>query len=169
MNNTTIFGIKDNFADSKAKYKDLQMFETSTDIYKIPQKYLDTYKPRYNTYYFTNEQKAEMFMAELEHKYIKRKQNTYNKDININEQRELKQEFLEKGLIIGSIATILEKDKQIDFTCNMAYDTDFLELANNLITEFNNSNEKYFIEFVEYRLKEMQKEINEKEKSNENN
>lgn len=88
---------------------------------------------------------------------------------DINEQRELKQEFLEKGLIVGSIATILEKDKQIDFTCNMAYDTDFLELANNLIAEFNNSNEKYFTEFVEYRLKEMQKEINEKDKSNENN
>lgn len=88
---------------------------------------------------------------------------------NINMQRELKQEFLEKGLIIGSIATVLEKDKQIDFTCNMAYDTEFLDLANNLITEFNNSNEKYFTEFVEYRLKEMQEEINKKEKSNENN
>lgn len=83
--------------------------------------------------------------------------------------REIKQEFLEKGLIIGSIATFLGKDDQIDFTCDMAYDTDFLELANNLITEFNNSNEKYFTEFVEYRLQEMQKEINEKEKSNENN
>lgn len=88
---------------------------------------------------------------------------------DINRQRELKQEFLEKGLIIGNIATILEKDKQINFTCNMAYDTEFLELANNLITEFNNSNEKYFTKFVEYRLKEMQTEINEKEKSNENN
>lgn len=80
-----------------------------------------------------------------------------NKDIN--NQIELKQEFLEKGLIIGSIATFLEKDKQIDFTCNMALDTDFLELANNLITEFNNSNEKEFTDFVRYRLKEMQKQI----------
>lgn len=87
-----------------------------------------------------------------------------NKDIN--NQIELKQEFLEKGLIIGSITTFLEKDKQIDFTCDMTYDADFLELANNLITEFNNSNEKYFTEFVRYRLKEMQKEINEKEKNN---
>lgn len=78
---------------------------------------------------------------------------------DINSQRVLKQQFLEKGLIIGRITTILEKDKQINFTCNMAYDTDFLELANNLIREFYNSNEKYFTEFVEYRLKEMQTEI----------
>lgn len=66
-----LFGIKDNFADNKAKYKDLQMFTTSTDIYKIPQKYLDTYNARYNTYYFTDRNKAELFMAELEYKYKK--------------------------------------------------------------------------------------------------
>lgn len=80
-----------------------------------------------------------------------------NKDIN--NQIELKQEFLEKGLIIGCITTFLENDKQIDFTRDMALDAEFLDLANNLITEFNNSNEKEFTEFVRYRLKEMQKQI----------
>lgn len=64
-----LFGIKDNYADTRAKYKDLQYFSTSTDIYKIPKTYIDTYKARYNTYYFTDRHKAEMFLAQLEHKY----------------------------------------------------------------------------------------------------
>lgn len=69
------------------------------------------------------------------------------------------QDYLLKGLEIGSIVSFLEKDKQIDFTCNMDYDVEFLELANKLITEWNNNpNEKYFTQFVQHRLLEIQRE-----------
>lgn len=36
----TLFGIKDNFADTRAKYKDLFLFSTDSTIYNIPKKYL---------------------------------------------------------------------------------------------------------------------------------
>lgn len=65
-----LFGIKDNFADSKATYKNLQYFATSTDIYKIPKTYIDAERPYYNTYYFSDRNKAELFMAGLEYKYM---------------------------------------------------------------------------------------------------
>lgn len=64
-----LFGIKDDFANTKAIYKDLFMFTTSNEIYHIPQKYIDSKKSYRNTYFFTNRQQAELFLAELELKY----------------------------------------------------------------------------------------------------
>ena len=65
----TLFGIKDNFADTRAKYKDLFLFSTDTTIYNIPKKYIDTEKSYYHTYYFTNYNKARLFEATLWKKY----------------------------------------------------------------------------------------------------
>ena len=38
----TLFGVKDNFADTRAKYKDIFLFSTDSTIYNIPKKYIDT-------------------------------------------------------------------------------------------------------------------------------
>lgn len=69
---------------------------------------------------------------------------------------------LEDGLIIGSIISILEEQNEITFTCDMAYDDEMIDLANQLIEEFNSElyeNFKCFSEFVEWRLKDMQSVI----------
>lgn len=68
----TLFGIKDNFADTRAKYKDLFLFSTDTTIYYIPKKYIDTEKSYKNTYYFTDYNKARLFEASLWQKYTKK-------------------------------------------------------------------------------------------------
>lgn len=68
----TLFGIKDNFADTRAKYKDLFLFSTDTTIYNIPKKYIDTEKEYRHTYYFTSYNKARLFEAGLWQKYTKK-------------------------------------------------------------------------------------------------
>ena len=67
-----LFGIKDNFADTIAKYKDIFLFSTDTTIYNIPKKYIDTEKSYRNTYYFTDYNRARLFEASLWHKYNKK-------------------------------------------------------------------------------------------------
>lgn len=66
-------------------------------------------------------------------------------------------EFLEKGLEIGSIVSQLESKGKITFTCDMSYDNEFLELARFLIDEFDKQSKyEYFTEFVWAKLQEMQ-------------
>lgn len=69
MKEIILFGIKDNYADTRATYKELLPFTTSTKIYNIPRKYINTRKSYRNTYYFTNRLQASLFFAELEYKY----------------------------------------------------------------------------------------------------
>lgn len=64
-----IFGVKDNFADTKAEFKDIFLFCSDTSIYNIPKKYVDTGKSYHNTYYFTTYEQAELFEAGLWNKY----------------------------------------------------------------------------------------------------
>lgn len=64
-----IFGVKDNFADTKAKFKDIILFSSDTSIYNIPNKYVNTSKSYHNTYYFTTYQQASLFEASLWDKY----------------------------------------------------------------------------------------------------
>ena len=80
----------------------------------------------------------------------------------VNEFEKAIDETLEKGLTISSIVSRLEDQGLINFTCDMAYDDEFLKLAEQLIREFNlvqYSHIHYFSEFVQRRLLQMQEEI----------
>lgn len=62
----TIYIIKDNFANCKAKYGDLFTQITWKNIMsKNAIKYIDTGKSYHNSYYFTDKEKAEEFYEKL--------------------------------------------------------------------------------------------------------
>lgn len=61
-----LYQIKDNYADTKAKYKELLSFESWTSV---PKKYIDSKISHRHSYYFTNETEAETFLNELSNKY----------------------------------------------------------------------------------------------------
>lgn len=64
-----LFGVKDDFANPKAKFKDIILFSTDTTIHKISPKHINNEKPYRHTYWFTDGRKAELFEAGLWQKY----------------------------------------------------------------------------------------------------
>lgn len=72
-----------------------------------------------------------------------------------------KNETLEKGLIVGGAIAQLELEGKLTFTADYDTDGEMLELAEQLISEFNSEKGKeynYFVSFVNARLLELEAE-----------